>query len=118
MPTLDLRPAHRRLLLELLARHAPAAEVWAYGSRVNGRSHDGSDLDLVVRNPAVPHERFAQLYALVDALEESDLPILVEVHDWARLPEDMRHEAERERVVLQEPRATAPGPAGDHVTTS
>ncbi len=24
-------------------------EIWAYGSRVNGDSHDASDLDLVIR---------------------------------------------------------------------
>ena len=26
-------------------------EVWAYGSRVDGSAHEGSDLDLVVRTP-------------------------------------------------------------------
>ena len=37
------------MLVELLRRHVPEAEVWAYGSRVNGRSHDASDLDIVPR---------------------------------------------------------------------
>ena len=32
--------------------HVPNAEVWAYGrSRVNGRCHSGSDLDLALRSP-------------------------------------------------------------------
>ena len=36
----------------LLREHVPNAEVWAYGrSRVNGRCHSGSDLDLVLRSP-------------------------------------------------------------------
>ncbi|WP_394370317.1 nucleotidyltransferase domain-containing protein [Pedobacter segetis] len=26
-------------------------QVWAYGSRVNGDAHVGSDLDLVIRTP-------------------------------------------------------------------
>ncbi len=48
MPRLELSrlalPAkHLRTLQALLARHAPDAEVWAYGSRVTGRAHDGSD---------------------------------------------------------------------------
>lgn len=33
----------------LLGQHVPQAEVWAYGSRVNGGAHEGSDLDLVLR---------------------------------------------------------------------
>ena len=30
----------------LLREHVPDVDVWAYGGRVNGRSHDGSDLHL------------------------------------------------------------------------
>jgi uncharacterized protein len=52
MLKLNLKPDHLRLLLDILKAHAPEAEVWAYGSRVNGRGHEGSDLDLVVRSPA------------------------------------------------------------------
>ncbi len=51
MPSLDLQPRHLRLLLEVLGAHVPEAEVWAYGSRVAGGGHAGSDLDLVVRQP-------------------------------------------------------------------
>ena len=103
MPKLDLPPAYRRMLIELLATHAPDAEVLAYGSRVNGQAHDGSDLDLVVRNPDRPAAPQTRLHLLRDALTESDLPILVEVLDWARIPEDMRREIERQHVVVVAP---------------
>ena len=103
MPTLDLQSAHHRRLLELLAEHASEAEVWAYGSRVNGQAHDGSDLDLVVRNRDAPDQPFQRLYLLRDALEESALPILVEVLDWAELPDAMRREVERSHIVLRSP---------------
>lgn len=45
---LDLRPEWLEVARQLLAVHLPAAEVWAYGSRVQGKAHDASDLDLVV----------------------------------------------------------------------
>ena len=38
---LHLSARHRRILEALLREHLPDVEVWAYGSRVNGRSHDG-----------------------------------------------------------------------------
>jgi predicted nucleotidyltransferase len=91
------------MLLDLLVAHLPDAEVWAYGSRVNGHAHEGSDLDLVVRNPDRLDQPQRQLYLLRDALTESNLPILVEVLDWARIPEDMRREIERQHLVITTP---------------
>ena len=43
---LHLSPRHREEIEALLREHLPGVEVWAYGSRVTGRSHEGSDLDL------------------------------------------------------------------------
>ena len=103
MPTLDLPDKYRQTLLAVLTAHVPEAEVWAYGSRVNGQAHDGSDLDLVVRNPDRLDERQSRLHLLRDALSESNLPIVVEVLDWARITEDMRREIEREHVVIAKP---------------
>ena len=100
MPKLDLKPEHLSLLLDVLKQHAPEAEVWAYGSRVNGGGHEGSDLDLVVRNPGGLDQPQKRLYVLRDALGESNLPMLVDVLDWARLPEDFRCEIERQHVVV------------------
>jgi uncharacterized protein len=106
MLKLNLKPDYLRLLLDILKTHAPEAEVWAYGSRVNGGGHEGSDLDLVVRDPAGLDQPQKKLGALRDALSESNLPILVDVLDWARLPGDFRREVERQHVVLRAEAAT------------
>ncbi len=45
---LRLSERHRNILTALLREHLPGVEVWAYGSRVNDRGHEGSDLDLVL----------------------------------------------------------------------
>ena len=50
---LDLPLRYRTQLEALLREHVPDAEVWAFGSRVNGSSHEASDLDLVLRDPEV-----------------------------------------------------------------
>jgi hypothetical protein len=42
-----------------------------------------------------------QMAALREAFAESDLPILVHVHDWAALPESFRSEIERAHVLVQ-----------------
>ena len=107
MPALDLQPAHLRMLLAMVAAHAPEAEVWAYGSRVTGHAHQGSDLDLVVRNPERLDAPQKHLHRLRDALRESDLPFLIEVLDWARIPEEFRREIERQHVVVMPREQTA-----------
>ena len=97
---LDLPSCYRDQIEALLREHVPGVEVWAYGSRVNGRSHEGSDLDLVLRGPDLKRILSGQLADLIKALEESNVPILVQTHDWARLPESFHREIEREYVVL------------------
>jgi uncharacterized protein len=106
MLKVNLKPDHLGMLLDILQTHAPEAEVWAYGSRVNGRGHDASDLDLVLRNPASLDRPQKQLPALRAALSESNLPMLVDVMDWARLPESFRREIEREYIVVRAVRAS------------
>lgn len=87
---LDLPVRWRRQIEALLAEHVPKAEVWAYGSRVNGTSHDASDLDLVLRGPNLERIPTDQLSDLAEAIEESNIPILIDIHDWYRIPEHFK----------------------------
>ncbi len=99
---LHLLPRHREMLLALLREHLPGIEVWAYGSRVNGQSHDGSDLDLVLRSPDLQEIPIGRVGDFREALQESNIPFLVEARDWARLPKGFHREIERGYVVLVE----------------
>ena len=98
---IDLLPRHREEIRRLLRETAPEAEVWAYGSRVTGGSHEGSDLDLVVRDPDDPdHPQGALLARLREAFVDSNIPFLIDLHDWATLPESYRREIERHHVPI------------------
>ena len=97
---LNLPKQYLEQVMALLRAHAPQAEVWAY-SRVSGGGHAASDLDLVLRNPANPDAETPGLFDLKEAFIESDLPIRVDVMDWARIPESFHREIERAHVVIQ-----------------
>ncbi len=97
---LNVPETHRRTLVSLLREHLPGVEVWAYGSRVNGCGHNGSDLDLVLRGPGLKEIPASRLADFEEGLRESLIPFLVEARDWARLPERFHREVEREHVVL------------------
>ena len=88
------------MLEDILRAHLPTVEVWAYGSRVSGHSHGGSDLDLVLRSPELEQIPFHKLVDLEEALRESTIPFLVEARDWARLPESFHSEIKHDYVVL------------------
>ena len=99
---MQIAPRHRRILEALLRKHLTGVEVWAYGSRVNGRGHDGSDLDLVLRAPDLKKLPAGQLLDFEDAVRESTIPFLVEAQDWACLPERFHKEIERGYVVMSD----------------
>ena len=97
---LHLSSRHREEIVALLHKHLPGVEVWAYGSRVNGQSHEGSDLDLVLRGAQLAETDTSRLADFIETLQDSTIPFLVEARDWARLPKSFHSEIEREHVVL------------------
>ncbi|MEI8396705.1 MAG: nucleotidyltransferase domain-containing protein [Rhodospirillaceae bacterium] len=101
---LDLPERYLKMVRELLHRLVPDAEVRAFGSRVTGTADEVSDLDLVIVNPAGPAEETAGLARLKSAFIDSNLPIRVDILDWARIPDSFRAEIERAYVKLQEGR--------------
>ncbi len=98
---LQLKARHLKLLQSLLKKHVPNAEAWAYGSRVAGDAHECSDLDLVLRHPNDLSQDLPGWFELEEALQESALPILVDVHLWSRLPMSFHQNIEEKYVVLQ-----------------
>ena len=86
LPALHLPPRYLEMVLEILHRYLPHSEVWAYGSRVRGDYHDTSDLDLVVRNPDALAQACPELMDVAEAFSLSNLPIMVQITDWARIP--------------------------------
>jgi predicted nucleotidyltransferase len=97
--TIDMTPEQQALLLQLLHRFIPGVAVWAYGSRVKGTARINSDLDLVAFPGPSQRSTFADLK---DALAESNLPFIVDLHTWDNVRERF-HEIIREQyVVVQE----------------
>lgn len=105
---LALAPRHLAELRVLLERHVPDAEVWAFGSRVNGGAHEGSDLDLLLHNPRAPGQPVPGMAELREALQASALPMLVEAHDAAELPPAFRAGIEAGYVIVATARRAAP----------
>ena len=77
-------------------------EIWAYGSRVNGTAHDTSDLDLVIRTKDLQPVSASELHHFQEAVEDSNIPIMVQIFDWARIPESFHHNINKNYEVLKD----------------
>lgn len=99
-PPIDIHPDHWAIVREILRRHVPRHEVWAFGSRAKHTAKRYSDLDLAVITDAPLAS--AVITALQDDFSESDLPWKVDVLDWAATSEAFRQIIAREKVVVQE----------------
>ena len=97
--TIDIAPDCLRIVTDILRRHVPEHQVWAFGSRATGKAKPYSDLDLaIITDTPLP---LAILAALAEAFSESDLPWRVDLVDWSTTSEPFRKIIERDRVVLQ-----------------
>ena len=97
---LDMKVKHKADIERLIKQHLPGVEVWAYGSRTTGGSHEGSDLNLVLRTADLRPVDESGFSALTNALTESSIPFLVEIRDWARLSQGFHSEIEKEHIVF------------------
>ena len=71
-PDIDISPGQWEIVHDILQRHVPGHEVWAFGSRARRRAKPYSDLDLAIITQApLPLDTRA---ALSSEFSESDLP--------------------------------------------
>lgn len=86
----------------------PGSKFWLTAAGWAKRPTKPAKLDLVVRNPDDPSRPCKKLHELKNAFAESNLPILVDVLDWARIPSDFRKEIDKEHVTIQHPDSEHP----------
>jgi len=98
---LNLKQEYVECLHGIFEVHFPYVEVWAYGSRVGGDSHDGSDLDLAVIGLVKTTNDLSKLRKLIN---DSNLPILVDLVQFEGLPESFKKEIRNSHVLFYKSR--------------
>ncbi len=92
---LHIEPRHLEMLREVFRAYCPHAEIWAYGSRLTDNYHSGSDIDMTVRSFGEMGKSIAELRR---RLNDSNVPILMDISEYERLPEYFREEIDRAYV--------------------
>lgn len=94
---LFIKPEHLKMLTDIFANYCPNAEIWAYGSRIKNEAHSGSDIDLIVKS-FNSDKKF--LYELKELIQESNIPFLVDIDEFDRLPKSFQDEILKDYIVI------------------
>ncbi len=103
MAKIDLKPEDWHEVRHILKTHLLEYPVWAFGSRVKGTAKPYSDLDLAII--AQQPLSLTEMATVKEAFDESDLPIRVDIVDWATTSDTFRKIIEQDKVVVQEGKA-------------
>ena len=100
---LNLEDKYRQILEKLFQELVPDLEVLAYGSRVGNdsvaNSYSGSDIDIVIKaNEAIAIDILAKLK---DRISDSNIPFMVDIFDWHRIPEEFQENIMKKHYKLQ-----------------
>lgn len=89
MTELFIKPKHLKMLVDIFEKYCPQAEIWAYGSRLDGTAHDASDLDLAVYSFNDDTKNLAELKTI---LNNSNIPFLIDILEYNSLPDTFKQE--------------------------
>ena len=89
---LSLKDEYLQELKDIFNRYCPKAEIWAYGSRLTGDCHSGSDLDLTVKSF---NEANKNLYELKSLLSDSNIPFIIDINEFDKLPDYFQEEIKK-----------------------
>lgn len=98
-PDIAVTAEQWKIIADILQRHVPDKEIWAFGSRATHTAKPYSDLDLaIISDTALP---LSLLAAIEHDFSESNLPFKVDVVDWATLSPTFREIVQSHRVKLK-----------------
>lgn len=97
MSELFIKDEYLKMLCDIFSQYCPHAEVWAYGSRLNGNAHEGSDLDLVVKSFNEANKNINELKELI---RESNIPFLVDINLYTSLPQSFQEEINKKYIKI------------------
>ena len=96
---IDLSPEHRAQVLGIIRQRLPDARIWVYGSRATGRARRYSDLDLMLDGSEPIPLRIRG--DLDEDFDESNLPIIVDLHDMALTDARFLERVRRDFLLLE-----------------
>lgn len=102
---MNLRPSlpeqDKHSLIKIILSHLPNATIYLFGSRARHENTATSDIDLALDN-GIKIDRFI-LSMIKEAIEESQIPFLVDIVDFNSISADLRDQIFKDKIVWYQP---------------
>jgi uncharacterized protein len=92
----SLENRYKQLLISLIDRKLPECRMWLFGSRARKTNQQGADIDLALDAGRVL--TMQEIFSLKEAIEESDLPVFVDLVDIRNVSEDFLNQIKKEWI--------------------
>ncbi len=90
---------YKKIIIPIISKQLPTAKIILYGSRARKDERKGSDIDIALDTG----KKIASAYmsAILQELEDSDLPINFDIIDFYAVSERMQQEILKDGVIWQ-----------------
>ena len=94
---MDLEGRYRHVLIDLIRQKIPGCRIWLFGSRARKTHRSGSDFDLAIDAGRILQMR--EIFAIKEAIEETTLPVFVDIVDINNVSSDFLDHIKKEWIV-------------------
>jgi predicted nucleotidyltransferase len=100
MNAIDLEPRYLEELVRIVKAHLPHGRLGFFGSRVMGKARKTSDVDIALITADGSEISEQTMIRLKEALEDSTLPMRVDVIDWQTTAAGFKAKVEKDLVTV------------------
>lgn len=90
---------YKKKLIEIIKKYLPDCKIYLYGSRARGDFSQGSDIDLCI--DAGKKIDFRILGDMKEEIEESTIPLFVDVVDYHEISEEFKNNIMKDAILWQ-----------------
>ncbi|KKQ48826.1 MAG: polymerase beta domain protein region protein [candidate division TM6 bacterium GW2011_GWF2_38_10] len=95
----SMEKKYKKILENLILEKIPHCRIYLFGSRARGTAQSGADIDLAL--DAGEPIAFDTLCVLQDAIEQTDIPVFVDLVDLATASDLLKNEVIKEGIVWE-----------------
>lgn len=91
---------YKKVIIDIVKKHLPEARIILYGSRAMQVNREGADIDVAIDNQKTVTG--STLSEILYAIEDSQIPVFVDVVDLNAVSDDMRMEITKHGIIWKD----------------
>lgn len=93
---MGLECRYKELLVKIIATYFPDCRIWLFGSRARKTNKSGADIDIAIDAGRIL--TMSEMFTIKEAIEESDIPVFVDLVDINDVSDDFLNQIKTEWI--------------------